>query len=116
MNGNNEVDGYLRLTKILVDSDTTAANLFQSDEKWNFERLPGYVVCSDCKGEAFRGNLSGATFSYKYSSGGRTMAGLIYYLQVDRRTFYKLRFTVARDKLQIIREQWTLSPRSFRLK
>ena len=115
VNGNNEVDGYLRLTKILVYSDTTAANLFQSDEKWNLQRLPGYVVCSDCNGEAFRGYLDGATFSYEYISGGRTMAGRVYYFQLDKRTFYALRFTVARDKLQSIREQMDFIARSFRL-
>lgn len=116
VNGSNEVDGYLRLTKILVDSDTTAANLFQADEKRNLQRLPGYVVCSDCKGEAFRGYLSGATFSYEYVSGGRTMVGRVYYLQLDKRTFYALRFTVARDKLQGVREQMDFIARSFRLK
>ena len=116
VNGNKDVDGYLRLSKILVDSDTTAANLFQSEEKWNLQRLPGYVACSDCKGEAFRGNLSGASFSYEYSSGGRTMCGRIYYLQLDKRTFYALRFTVARDKLQSILEQMDFIARSFRVK
>ena len=39
VNGNDEANGYLRLSKILVDSDTTAANLFQSDEKWNLQRF-----------------------------------------------------------------------------
>jgi hypothetical protein len=116
VNGNNEVDGYLRLTRILVSSDTTAANLFQADEKWHLQVLPGYVVCSDCKGEAFSGYLSGATFSYEYTSGGRTMAGRVYYLQSDKKTFYALRFTVARDKLQNIREQMDFIARSFRLK
>jgi hypothetical protein len=115
VNGN-EVDGYLRLTKILLDSDTTAANLFQSDEKWNLKRLPGYVVCGDCKGEAFSGYLSGAAFSYEYISGGRTMAGRVYYLRVDKRTFYALRFTVARDKLQSVREDIDSIARSFRMK
>lgn len=116
VNGNNEADGYLRLTKILVDSNTTAADLFQSDEQLNLQRLTGYVVCSDCTGDAFRGHFSGATFSYEYISSGRTMAGRIYYLQVDKRTFYALRFTVARDRLQNIREQMDFIARSFRLK
>lgn len=111
-----EVDGYLRLSKKLVDPDTTPADLFQSDEKLNLERLPGYVACSDCKGEAFEGHLSGAIFSYEYISGGRTMAGRIYYLQIDRRTFYVLRFTVARAKLQTIIKQMDAIARSFRLK
>ena len=115
VNGKNEIDGYLRLAKIVVDSDTTAANLFQSDEKWNLQRLTGYVVCSDCKGEAFSGYLSGAAFSYEYVSSGLKMAGRVYYLQLDKRTFYALRFTGARDKLQGIREQIDSIARSFRL-
>ena len=116
VNGSNEVDGYLRLTKILVDSDTTAAKLFESDEKRNLQQLPGYVICSDCKGEAFRGYLSGVTFSYEYIIGGRTIVGRVYYLQLDKRTFYALRFTVSRDKLQGVREQMDFIARSFRLK
>ena len=116
VNGNNEVDGYLRITKILIDSGTSAADLFQSDEKWNLQRLPGYVVCSDCRGDAFSGHLSGAAFSYEYISGGRTMAGRVYYLQLDKRTFYALRFTVAREKLQSIRQQMDFIARSFQIK
>jgi hypothetical protein len=116
VNGNNELDGYLRLTKILVDSDTTAADLFQSDEKWSLQHLPGYVACGDCQGEAFRGHVSGAAFSYEYTSGGRAMTGRVYYLQLDKRTFYALRFTLARDKLQSVSEQMDFIARSFRLK
>jgi hypothetical protein len=116
VNGTDEVNGYLRLSKILVEVDTTAANLFQQDEKWNLQRLPGYVVCSDCKGEAFRGYLNGTTFSYEYTSRGRTMSGRVYYLRIDKRTFYALRFTVAQDKLQGIRDQMDFIARSFRLK
>jgi len=116
VNGNNEVDGYLRLTEILVDSGTTVANVIQSDEKWHLQRLPGYVVCSDCKGDSFSGYLSGAIFSYEYIRGGRMMAGRVYYLQSDQRTFYALRFTVAYEKLQNIREQMDFIARSFRMK
>ena len=116
VNGSNEVEGYLRLTKILVSSDTTPANLFQSDEKWNLQHLPAYVACSACSGEAFSGYLSGAAFSYEYISGGRTMAGRVYYLQRDKRTFYALRFTIARAKLQSIREQMDFIARSFRIR
>jgi len=47
---------------------------------------------------------------------GRTMYGRIYYLQMDPRTFYALRFTVARNKLQAVRDQMDLIARSFRLK
>ena len=116
VNGNDEANGYLRLRKIVVDVDMTAANLFQQDEKWNLQHLNGYVVCGECNGEAFRGHLSGAAFSYEYTSGGRPVYGRVYYLQIDKRTFYALRFTVAQHKLQDVREQMDFIARSFRLK
>lgn len=111
-----EANGYLRLRKNLVDAGTTATALFKRDEKWNLRSLPGYVVCGECEGERFDGNLSGMTFSYEYTSGGRPMAGRIYYLQVDNRTFYTLHITGARDKLQTLRNQMDSIARSFRLK
>ena len=114
--GTDELNGYLRLSKISVESGTNAADLFQSEEKLRLQHLPGYVICDSCKGESFSGNLSGATFSYEYTDAGRVMVGRIYYLQVDRRTFYALRFTVAQDKLPALREQMNFIARSFRLK
>ena len=62
-----ELNGYLRLSKIVVDSATSPADLFQSEEKFRLQHLPGYVVCDGCRGEFFGGNLSGATFSYEYA-------------------------------------------------
>jgi hypothetical protein len=116
VNGNDVLNGYLRLRKITVTHPTTAAELFKHDEEWELRRLPGYVICSQCDGIAFNGQLSGTVFSYEYVSGGRTMYGRIYYLQVDSRTFYSLRFTVARDKLNGIQEQMDFIARSFHLK
>ena len=111
-----EANGYLRLRKSLVDAGTTATALFKRDEKWSLRSLPGYVVCGACEGERFDGNLSGMTFSYEYTSGGKAMSGRIYYLQVDTRTFYTLHFTGARDKLLALRSQMDAIARSFRLK
>jgi hypothetical protein len=116
INGNDEADGYLHISKILVNSGTSPFDLFQSEEKWNLQRLPGYVICGDCKGLAFSGHLTGATFSYEYSNAGKVMAGRIYYLQLDKLTFYTLRFTVAQDKLLSLRGQMDFIARSFRLK
>lgn len=116
VNGTDELNGYLRLSKILVNPGTSAADVFQSEEKLRLQHLPGYMICSSCKGESFSGNLSGATFSYEYTDAGRVMAGRIYYLQVDTRTFYALRFTIAQDKLAALREQMNFIARSFRLK
>jgi len=114
--GTDELNGCLRLSKILVNPGTSAADLFQSEEKFSLQRLPGYVLCDGCKDEFVGGNLSGATFSYEYADAGKVMSGRIYYLEVDTRTFYALRFTVAHDRLPGLREQMTLIARSFRVK
>lgn len=116
INGNDQANGYLRVRKVLVNHSATSAELFTQDEKWELGRLPGYVIGSECEGVRFEGHLSGAVFAYEYVAAGRTMYGRIYYLQVDARTFYALRFTVARDRLQAVRVQMDLIARSFRLK
>jgi hypothetical protein len=116
INGNDPSNGYLRLRKIFVDHPTSGSELFNHDEKWVLQRLPGYVVCSECDGTAFEGRLQGAVFSYEYVRGGRAMFGRIYYLQLNQRTFYALHFTGAREKLQSVREQMDLIARSFHLK
>jgi hypothetical protein len=116
INGNDPSNGYLGLRKILVDQPKSASELFRRDEKWELQHLPGYIVCSECEGTTFEGHLSGAFFSYEYVNGGRAMFGRVYYLQLNERTFYSLRFTVARDKLRDVREQMDLIARSFRLK
>lgn len=111
--GNDPANGHLRIRKILVDSGTTTAELFERDEKWELQNLAGYVVCS---GAEFKGQLSGTVFSYEYVSGGRPMFGNVYYLQIDKLTFYSLRFTASRDKLPILRNQMEFIARSFHLK
>lgn len=116
MYGDDAANGYLRLRKVLIDHGGSAAELFQSDEKWELQRLPGYVLCSECNGREFKGELSGSVFEYEYVSGGKPMHGQIYYLQLDKHTIYSLRFTVACDKLQAVRDQMDAIARSFRLK
>lgn len=116
VNGADPANGYLQLRKIFVEQPSTPSELFSQDDKWELQRLPGYVVCSDCKGVNFQGTLSGAVFAYEYVSGGRAMYGRIYYLQIDKRTFYSLRFTVACDKLAELRGEMDVIARSFRLK
>lgn len=115
INGSEPTNGYLRVSKIFVDRPTTVSDLFSDQEKRELQRLAGYVVCSDCEGVSFKGRLSGAVFSYEYIAAGRRMYGRIYYLQVDQRTFYSLRFTVARDKLEAVRAQLDHIAQSFHL-
>jgi hypothetical protein len=114
--GDDSGKGYLRLRKKRVDAGTTPADLFRHDEKWELRSLPGYVVCSECMGEKLAGNIKGTAFAYEYTSGGRPMAGRIYYLRLDNRTFYVLNFTVARDKLSSLRGEMDSIASSFRLK
>ncbi len=116
MYGADSANGYLRLTKKLVAAGVTPADLFRHDEKWELQSLSGYVVCSACTGENFEGNLKGAAFSYEYSSGGRPMAGRIYYLQLDNRTFYALHFTATAGKLNSLCSEMESIARTFRLK
>ena len=109
-------NGYLRLRKRFADSGTGATDLFRHDEKWYLKQLPGYVVCSACEGESFQGQLNGVVFAYEYINSGKPMYGRIYYLQIDKRTFYSLSFTVAIDKRHAMHDQMDVIARSFRLK
>ena len=116
VNGDDYSNGHLRLRKKFVAADTNAEDLFRQDEKWELQRLPGYVSCNSGKGSDFVGHLSGKMFAYEYVSKGRNMEGRVYYLQLDRRTFYALYITIASDKLGATREQIDSIAHSFRLK
>jgi hypothetical protein len=106
-------DGYLRIRKEVVEAGTTASDISQRDQDQKLKFQTGYVQGKEDK---FAGRLSGVTFSWEYTSGGKAMAGRIYYLQADNRTIYALRFTGLRDKLLQIRNQTDLIARSFHLK
>jgi hypothetical protein len=116
VNGDDYSNGYLRLRKKVVTPETTSEDLFREAEKWELQKLPGYVVCSGGKGIAFSGQLKGAVFSYEFVNQGSNMDGRIYYLRLDSRTFYIFYFTVASDKLPSLRDQMDSIARSFRLK
>lgn len=116
VNGDDYSNGYLRLRKKLVTSETTSEDLFSEAEKWELRKLPGYVVCSGGKGTEFNGQLKGTVFSYEFVNQGKNMDGRIYFLRLDSRTFYVLHFTVASEKLPGLRNQMDSIVRSFRLK
>ena len=46
VNGDDYNNGYLRLRKKVVTPDATSEDLFREAEKWELQKLPGYVVCS----------------------------------------------------------------------
>ena len=113
--GEDRGDGYLRIRRSLVEAGVTPKDLHLADEA-NLLVVPGYVACSTCEGEPFSGALSGAVFSYENTSGGRTVAGRVYYLRVDARTFYVLHFTCDRKRLAGALPEADAIARSFRLR
>lgn len=108
------LDGYLQIRKEVVEAGTTTAELARRDQDQKLRYLPGFVIVG--KEEKFPGRLNGVTVAYEFIKTGKPMLGRIYYLQVDNRTIYALRFSGLRDKLARIRNQTDLIARSFRLK
>jgi hypothetical protein len=91
----------------------TASQLARRDQDLKLRFLPGFV---EGKEETFNGRVDGVTISYEFTRTGKVMLGRTYYLQVDNRTIYALRFTGLRDKLSRIRNQTDLIARTFKLK
>lgn len=107
------LDGYLTIRKEVVDAGTTASQLARRDQDLKLRFLPGFV---EGKEDPFKGRVEGVTISYEFIRTGKPMLGRTYYLQVDNRTIYALRFTGLRDKLNRIRNQTDLIARSFKMK
>ena len=107
------LEGYLQIRKEVVDAGTSASDLARRDQDQKLQFLPGFVTGKE---EKFAGRLSGVTISYEFIKTGKPMLGRIYYLQVDNRTIYALRFSGLRDKLARIRNQTDQIARSFKLK
>ena len=107
------LDGYLTIRKEVVDAGTTAGELARRDQDLKLRFLPGFV---EGKQETFNGRLDGVTMSYEFVRTGKPMMGRTYYLQVDNRTIYALRFTGLKDKLSRIRNQTDLIARTFKIK
>jgi hypothetical protein len=106
-------DGYLRIRKEVVDAGTKAPDLANRDLDVKLRFIPGFV---EGKQERFAGRLNGVAATYEFTSAGKPMTGIIYYLQANNRTIYTLHFTGQRDKLQRLRNQTDAIARSFKLK
>jgi hypothetical protein len=107
------LEGYLQIRKELVDAGIAPSELARRDIDQKLRFTPGFV---EGKIEPFSGRLTGVTASYEFVRTGKPMLGRIYYLQVDNRTIYALRFTGLRDRLARIRNQTDLIARSFKIK
>jgi hypothetical protein len=107
------LDGFLIIRKEIVEAGTTPAELARRDQDLKLRFLPGFV---EGKTDPFNGRLDGVTMSYEFVRTGKPMLGRTYYLQVDSRTIYALRFTGLRDKISRIRNQTDLIARTFKMK
>jgi hypothetical protein len=107
------LDGYLTIRKETVEAGTSPADLARRDQDLTLRFLPGFV---SGKTDPFNGRLEGVTMSYEFVRTGKPMLGRTYYLQVDNRTIYALRFTGLRDKISRIRNQTDLIARTFKIK
>lgn len=107
------LDGFLQIRKEVVEAGTTPSEVARRDQDLKLRFLPGFV---EGKEEPFKGRLDGVTISYEFVRTGKPMLGRTYYLQVDNRTIYALRFTGLRDKLNRIRNQTDLIARTFKVK
>ena len=107
------LEGYLQIRREVVEAGVTPSELARRDVDQKLRFIPGFV---EGKIEPFSGRLSGVTASYEFVRTGKPMLGRIYYLQVDNRTIYALRFSGLRDRLARIRNQTDLIGRSFKVK
>jgi Ni/Co efflux regulator RcnB len=106
-------NGYLRLRKEVVEGNTSLSDFARAEQDTKHRFLPAFV---GGKEERFTGRLNGIVTTYEYTSGGKPMAGRVYYLQADNRTVYALHFTGLRDKMELIHNQTDAIARSFKLK
>jgi hypothetical protein len=107
------LDGLLQIRKEVVDAGTTPSAVARREADQKLRYLPGFV---EGKLEPFNGRLDGVILSYEFVKAGKPMLGRVYYLQVDSRTIYGLRFSGLKDKLGRIRNQTDVIARTFKLK
>ena len=106
-------DGFLQIHKEVVESGVSPTDLARRDQDQRLRFRPGFI---EGKQERFAARFPSVALSYEYTSGGKPMSGVIYYLQTDSHTIYALRFSGLRDKLRVIRNQTDEMARTFRLK
>ena len=103
----------MRIRRQLVDAGVLPTDLLVHQQSSDRVFLRGYVKGQQ---EIFQGRLSGVKYPYEYISGGQPVGGLIYYLQADNRTIYRIEFIGPPEGLLNIGDQTDFIARSFRLK
>jgi len=104
-------DGALKIRRVAVEPGTKVLDHARRDEEQSLRFQPGYSKGSI---ENFGTGVSAALVSYDFTTAGRPMVGRNYYLQVDDRTVYVLRFTGNRNTLGPLRNQTDAMARSFK--
>lgn len=107
------LDAHLEIRKLPSKADELISDVIQRDQEQKLQFLPGFVAGKE---ENFAGNLKGKAFNYEYVRFGKNMSGRFYYLKADDNNVYVLRFTGARDKLRLIRNQTDSIARTFKPK
>jgi hypothetical protein len=105
-------NGHLEVRRVALKSGEMLSDTIKSEEQ-RLQFQPGYVAGKE---EEFKGALAGKVFNYEFVRSGRNMSGRFYFLQVDDKTVYVLRFTGLRDKLRSVRNQTDSIARTFSLK
>jgi len=103
----------MRIRRELVDAGVLPSDLVERQQRSDGVLLRGYVKGTD---ENFEGGMNAARYRYEYVSEGKPKGGLIYYLQIDSRTVYRLEFTGPPKELWDLGDQTDFIVRSFRLK
>lgn len=101
----------LNIRRVLVESGVSATDLIQQRQQWERVSTPGYVKTSTGK---FEGEVDGAKYAYEYVSDGRVIGKLVYFLQTDTRTIYRLEFTGSQAKMSDIADEIEFIAKSFR--
>ena len=105
-------DGHLEVRRAVVKAGELLADIIKNEEQ-RLQFQPGFVAGKE---EDFRGSLNGRVFNYEFVRSGRNMSGRFYFLKVDDKTIYVLRFTGERDKLRSVRNQTDSIARTFEIK
>lgn len=107
------MDGFLQIKKTTTTEDELLSEVIIREVEQRLQALPGYV---SGKEENFGGNLKGRVFNYEFTRGGRNMSGRAYFLKLDDKNVYVLRFTGERDKLRAVRTHTDIIARTFKVK
>ena len=103
----------MRIRRELVDAGVVPSDLVLRQQSSDRVFLRSYVKGTE---ESFQGRLSGVKYPYEYISSGKPLAGLIYYLQANNRTIYRIEFIGSPNELRDLGNQTDFIARSFRVK